>query len=148
MLKRALENSQGDFTIVVDAIHRTLTHQINELKRSMENDRFKSPNTAPVTWLFSRIVNIVSMICFQHVFKLYEAVAAKEHHQECRDKWLTTSIDIPCAHDIEHCLNTHTPIMPSQIHRFWKQLCWEGVGEHNPEDTVPLNSSQVLCNLY
>ena len=116
MLKKALENSQGDFIVVVDAIHRTLTHQIHKVKRSIENDRFKSPNTAPVTWLFSRIVNDIFMLCFKHVFKLYKTVAAKEHHQECRDKWLTTSIGIPCAHDIEHCLNTQTPIMPSQIH--------------------------------
>ena len=123
MLKRTLDNSQGDFAIVVEAIHRTLTHQIHEVKGSMETDRFKVPNAAPATWLFTRIVRIVSMLCFKRVWKVYESVVAKKHHLDCRDKWLRTSIGIPCAHDIEHCLNTHTPIMPSQIHPFWKQLC-------------------------
>ena len=59
MLKRALDNSQGDFTIVVDAIHHTLTHQIHKVKGSMEIDRFKVPNVAPTTWLFSKIVHCI-----------------------------------------------------------------------------------------
>ncbi len=148
MLKTALNCAQGDFITVVDAIHRTVTHQIHEVKGHLEMARYKSPHPGPLAWLFSRVIDVVSVPCFNLLQGLYKKVAANQYDVLCNDKWFTTSLGIPCAHDIADCLLTQTPIMPGQIHPFWKQLCWDGQPGEDPEDFIPLNASQVISYNY
>ena len=63
---------------------------------------------------------------------------------QCTDGWWQVSYSLPCPHEIQSCVERSTPIMPSQIHRFWKQLSWERLPDvEDPEDYIPMDPTQL-----
>ena len=63
---------------------------------------------------------------------------------ECTDGWWQVCYGLPCPHEIQRCVETNTPIMPAQIHTFWKKLAWERLPDHDdPDDCIPMDPTQV-----
>ncbi len=147
MLKRALHSSEGDFVTLTDTIHRTVENQIHHVRGLMERDRFKhvvDPQDGRWAWIFERVRDSISKLCYQHLWNNLMVVEEGNATGRCKDQWWHVTYGLPCPHELQQCVATNTPIMPGQIHRFWKQLTWERLDDReDPDDHVPLSTTQV-----
>ena len=129
LLKKIVDSSIGGFNRMIVRIHHQIQGQISKVRASMEDSRIKKPlcfNKMPpeIRVLFSRLFFKVSDKGLRKLYDMYQLLVDDEFTDECDDYWVRECLGLPCIHDLGRAIMNKTPIVPSDIHPFWKQIEW------------------------
>ena len=137
MLKTQLDSSTKGFDTLVEAIDLMMRDQIREVRATMEMDRNTWSTDVAGALLFAEVRGIASKWCIDTLYETYRMVL--DGHlpgEECNDPWWNIVYGMPCPHQIRRLILADTPIPPTDIHDFWKQLAWR---VERQDDTVPID---------
>ncbi|KAG5540574.1 hypothetical protein RHGRI_020704 [Rhododendron griersonianum] len=120
-LKNHLENSQCNFDILWEKIHRLMLLQVTEVKASFEKS-LNSVQHGFRTTLFDRLRGVVSSNAMTLVLAASHQVEwFVESKRQCECS-LRHTHGLPCAHEIAPYKMANIPLPIDLIHDHWKRL--------------------------
>src|ERR1044071_5435500 len=126
VLKKIVDSSIGGFNCLSVGINSTIESHAWKFRASMEISRIKIPTCYKkmkprVCIVFSRLFYRVSDRALNKLYVIYQELLSDDFEEECNDFWMRDCLGLPCHHSVGRSLIDVKPIMPSEIHRFWKQ---------------------------
>lgn len=148
MFKTIIDSSTKGFDTVVESIDLMMRDQIREVRATMEKDRNTWSTDVDGAWLFAQVRGIASKWCIDTLFETYERVLQGNFPVECNDTWWNIVYGIPCPHQIHQFILARTPIPPTDIHEFWKQLAWRPEGQDEADDCTPIDPIHLTLHEF
>ncbi|XP_063950653.1 protein FAR1-RELATED SEQUENCE 4-like [Daucus carota subsp. sativus] len=113
-LKRYLQVSTGDLRGVKDKLCLLIDNEFQEIKAQLSDEKIRVPHKFQIP-LFKEIVGHVSVYALGELLKQYE-LSKSDALLTCKGNF-TSSMGLPCAHDIKGRL---LPIQLADIHPQWR----------------------------
>ena len=71
-----------------------------------------------VRMIFQKLFYKIFDKCFDHLLSSYQKILARDVSDDCNDRWVRDCLGLPCVHTIRDAINTHTLLVPDDIHDF------------------------------